>query len=56
MPAGRITAETLDTNGNADAKGFLDANLRDQPGLYPGRVTKRRLYVLAPPKEAPHCP
>jgi putrescine transport system substrate-binding protein len=46
--AARITAETLYPNGNADAKGFLDANLRDQPGLYPYRDTTRRLYMLAP--------
>ncbi|MDX1723886.1 MAG: polyamine ABC transporter substrate-binding protein [Pseudomonas sp.] len=44
--AALITTETLYPSGNADARGFLDAALRDQPGLYPDAVTKRRLHAL----------
>ena len=44
--AALITAETLYPNGNADSRDFLDAALRDQPGLYPDRATKRRLHAL----------
>ncbi|NQD93842.1 extracellular solute-binding protein [Pseudomonas sp. CrR25] len=44
--AALITSETLYPNGNADAKEFLDEALRNQPGLYPDRDSKRRLYAL----------
>ncbi|MBC9252698.1 spermidine/putrescine ABC transporter substrate-binding protein [Pseudomonas alcaligenes] len=44
--AAQITTETLYPNGNADAREFLDPALRDQPGLYPDRDTKRRLSAL----------
>ncbi|WP_439887097.1 extracellular solute-binding protein [Pseudomonas sp. MBLB4123] len=44
--AARITEETLYPNGNADSQAFLDPALRSQPGLYPDRDTKRRLYAL----------
>lgn len=44
--AALITTETLYPNGNADSKVFLDEALRAQPGLYPDRDTKRRLYAL----------
>jgi len=44
--AAQITAETLYPSGNADARQFLDPALRDQPGLYPDRATKRRLAAL----------
>lgn len=44
--AALTTTETLFPSGNADAKEFLDPALRDQPGLYPDRATKRRLAAL----------
>ncbi|AYC32981.1 polyamine ABC transporter substrate-binding protein [Pseudomonas cavernae] len=44
--AALITKETLYPSGNADAKAFLDPALREQPGLYPDRATKRRLFAL----------
>ncbi|MEX6502014.1 extracellular solute-binding protein [Pseudomonas zhanjiangensis] len=44
--AALITEETLYPNGNADSKAFLGEALRDQPGLYPDRDTKRRLFAL----------
>ena len=44
--AAQITTETLYPNGNADAKQYLAAELREQPGLYPDRDTKRRLFAL----------
>jgi putrescine transport system substrate-binding protein len=44
--AALITTETRYPSGNADAKGFLDAALRNQPGLYPDAETKRRLQAL----------
>ena len=44
--AALITAETLYPNGNADSHEFLDAALRNQPGLYPDMETKRRLHAL----------
>lgn len=44
--AAQITTETLYPNGNADAREFLAAGLRDQPGLYPDKETKRRLFAL----------
>lgn len=44
--AAQITTETLYPNGNADSRQFLDPALRDQPGLYPDRDTKRRLAAL----------
>lgn len=44
--AALITSETLYPNGNADAKQYLAAELREQPGLYPDRDTKRRLFAL----------
>ncbi|MBB2496970.1 polyamine ABC transporter substrate-binding protein [Aquipseudomonas ullengensis] len=44
--AAQITTETLYPNGNADAREFLAPELREQPGLYPDRDTKRRLAAL----------
>ncbi len=44
--AALITEETLYPSGNADAKPFLGEALRDQPGLYPDRDTRRRLFAL----------
>ncbi len=44
--AAQITTETLYPSGNADAREFLDPALRDQPGLYPDKATKRRLAAL----------
>jgi spermidine/putrescine-binding protein len=44
--AALITEEVLYPNGNADAQVHLDERLRDHPGLYPDRATKRRLYAL----------
>ncbi|UTW06135.1 polyamine ABC transporter substrate-binding protein [Pseudomonas benzenivorans] len=44
--AALITEEVLYPNGNADAQAFLDESLRNHPGLYPDRDTKRRLYAL----------
>ncbi|MDD2160171.1 polyamine ABC transporter substrate-binding protein [Pseudomonas sp. MIL19] len=44
--AALITAETLYPSGNADSQAFLDEALRNQPGLYPDRETKRRLHAL----------
>jgi len=49
--AALITEETLFPNSNADARAFLDPALRDQPGLYPDRDTKRRLFALEPLSE-----
>ena len=46
--AAKITEETLYPSANADAREFLDPALRDQPGLYPDRDTKRRLFALVP--------
>ncbi|MEO4049308.1 extracellular solute-binding protein [Pseudomonas sp. CAU 1711] len=46
--AALITAEVLYPSANADAREFLDPALRDQPGLYPDRDTKRRLFALMP--------
>ncbi|MEP9318939.1 polyamine ABC transporter substrate-binding protein [Pseudomonas sp. LABIM340] len=53
--AAQVTAATLYPNGNKDSAQFLDAALRDQPGLYPDQETKRRLFALetAPEKTAP---
>ncbi|MDO9322998.1 MAG: polyamine ABC transporter substrate-binding protein [Pseudomonas sp.] len=53
--AALITTETLFPSANADAKEFLDPSIRDQPGLYPDRDTKRRLAALEvlPEKLAP---
>ncbi|WP_137817713.1 extracellular solute-binding protein [Pseudomonas sp. 2FG] len=44
--AALTTAQTLYPSGNADAKQFLEPALREQPGLYPDRDTKRRLFAL----------
>ncbi|SFQ00790.1 polyamine ABC transporter substrate-binding protein [Pseudomonas borbori] len=44
--AALITTATLYPSGNADSKAFLDAALRNQPGLYPDAATKRRLHAL----------
>lgn len=44
--AALITEETLYPSGNADAKAFLDATLRENPGLYPDPASKRRLAAL----------
>ncbi|HBO3621556.1 polyamine ABC transporter substrate-binding protein [Pseudomonas aeruginosa] len=49
--AAQITAATLYPSGNADATGFLDPALRQQPGLYPDRDTSRRLFALETPPE-----
>jgi len=49
--AALITAETLYPSGNADSREFLDEALRNQPGLYPNRDTKRRLHALETPPE-----
>ena len=49
--AAQITAATLYPSGNADAAGFLDPALRQQPGLYPDRDTSRRLFALETPPE-----
>lgn len=46
--AALITSETLYPNANADSAEFLDEALRNQPGLYPDRETKRRLYATDP--------
>lgn len=46
--AARITSETLYPNGNVDSRQFLEPSLRDQPGLYPDKETKRRLFALEP--------
>jgi spermidine/putrescine-binding protein len=46
--AALITTETLFPNANADSAEFLDEALRNQPGLYPDRETKRRLYATDP--------
>ncbi len=46
--AGLISAETLYPSPNADAQAFIDPALRDLPGLYPDRDTKRRLFALEP--------
>lgn len=46
--AAKITTETLYPSANADARQFLEPTLRDQPGLYPDRDTKRRLFALMP--------
>ena len=51
MSAAQITAATLYPSGNADAAGFLDPALRQQPGLYPDRDTSRRLFALETPPE-----
>ncbi|MBB1608612.1 MULTISPECIES: polyamine ABC transporter substrate-binding protein [unclassified Pseudomonas] len=53
--AAQVTAATLYPNANVDAAAFLDAELRQQPGLYPDQETKRRLFALetAPEKTAP---
>jgi spermidine/putrescine-binding protein len=52
--AAQITTETLYPSPNLSAQKFIDASLRDQPGLYPDRETKRRLAVmdLLPEKQA----
>ena len=44
--AARNTQATLYPNGNAQAYEHLDPALRDLPGLYPDRATKRRLSAL----------
>lgn len=44
--AALITTETLFPNGNSDSQEFLGEGLRNQPGLYPDRDTKRRLHAL----------
>ena len=44
--AARITSETHYPSGNADAHQYLDNALRNQPGLYPDKDTKRRLFPL----------
>jgi putrescine transport system substrate-binding protein len=46
--AAKITSEVLYPSANADAREFLDPALRDQPGLYPDRDTKRRLFATVP--------
>lgn len=53
--AALITTETLYPSANADAKEFLDPSIRDLPGLYPDRDSKRRLAALEvlPEKLAP---
>jgi spermidine/putrescine-binding protein len=53
--AASITTETLYPSANADAKEFIDPAIREQPGLYPDRETKRRLAALEvlPEKMAP---
>jgi putrescine transport system substrate-binding protein len=53
--AAQITTETLYPSPNLGAQKFIDSSLRDQPGLYPDRETKRRLAVmdLLPEKQAP---
>ncbi|MET1079847.1 MAG: polyamine ABC transporter substrate-binding protein [Pseudomonas sp.] len=44
--AALITQETLYPSGNADAKPYLEAALREQPGLYPDPASQRRLFAL----------
>ncbi|MCU1718063.1 extracellular solute-binding protein [Pseudomonas sp. 5P_3.1_Bac2] len=44
--AALTTNYTLYPSGNADAKQFLDENLRNQPLLYPDRTIKRRLHPV----------
>ena len=44
--AALISEETLYPSPNADAQAFIDPALRDLPGLYPDRDTKRRLFAL----------
>ena len=44
--AAQITSATLYPSANTAAKAFLTEDLRDQPGLYPDRETKRRLAVI----------
>ncbi|QEY60699.1 polyamine ABC transporter substrate-binding protein [Metapseudomonas lalkuanensis] len=46
--AAKVTSATLYPSGNADARQYLDAGLRDQPGLYPDKETKRRLFPVEP--------
>ncbi|MCY1215337.1 Putrescine-binding periplasmic protein SpuD [compost metagenome] len=46
--AAKVTSATLYPSGNADAQQYLDASLHDQPGLYPDKETKRRLFPLEP--------
>ncbi len=50
--AAQISQETLYPSANADAKALMDPALRDQPGLYPDLVTKRRLFALEPVRES----
>ena len=45
--AAQITEETLYPSANLKAREFIDPALRDQPGLYPDALTKRRLYALS---------
>ncbi|MND76032.1 Putrescine-binding periplasmic protein precursor [compost metagenome] len=49
--AAKITSATLYPNGNADARQYLDEALRNQPGLYPDKDTKRRLFPVEPVPE-----
>lgn len=44
--AAQITTETLYGSGVQNAKEFVDATLRNQPGLYPDSQTRRRLTLL----------
>jgi putrescine transport system substrate-binding protein len=44
--AALITEETLFPSANAAAREHLDPALREQPGLYPDRDSKRRLFAL----------
>lgn len=45
--AAQITEETLYPSANLKAREFIAPALRDQPGLYPDALTKRRLYALS---------
>lgn len=49
--AAKVTSATLYPSGNADARQYLDEALRDQPGLYPDKDTKRRLFPVEPMPE-----
>jgi spermidine/putrescine-binding protein len=49
--AAKVTSETLYPSANADARQFLAPDLRDQPGLYPDKDTKRRLFPVEPMPE-----
>ncbi|TBU96945.1 polyamine ABC transporter substrate-binding protein [Phytopseudomonas dryadis] len=44
--AALITRETLYPSGNADARQFLEASLRNEPALYPDAALRRRMHAL----------